>query len=143
MRSFILIIILNLSLFTLTAFENTNSYQNNNDKIIQEIKEVFSKELVSLKKNENHYEYSYFDLDKSLIAVGKYDSHLNSLMKLFEGKYQGEKRLFIVGNQPSTKKYDNSYVAFLLYREPDGENVLLKLRKGDKEWEIVDKMKRK
>lgn len=111
---------------------------NFKEKVINDVKASFTEEFKSLRDKHNVYEYIREDLAKLRIAIGgKKDSHLESLQSLFIGTTYGERRLYIV-REPRTATYDYTFVGYLLYKKPDGTNVLKKIRRGVKEWELVE-----
>jgi hypothetical protein len=116
---------------------------NFKDKIINDVKASFPHELEPLRDKVNVDEYTIDDLSKILKAIGKRDTHVDSLFPMLMGISYGERRLYIVSGQPTTAKYRNSFVGYLLYKKPDGTNVLKKIRRGDKEWEIVEVKEKK
>lgn len=99
-------------------------------------------ELIPLLKDDNSLRYSIDDLQKALVIVGTETSHLKSLLPLFSGASQGVKMLLIVGGkEPLPPKYDNSFVGYFIYKEIDGSNVKITLRRGTTSWDIVSKDK--
>lgn len=129
-------------LVSTSTMADKNESQQFNERVIKDIKQSFSEELKPLEDSQNVLEYNYHDLHKAQVAIGEEESHLNSLTSLFVGDYQGEMKLYIIGNQPS-EKYGNSYLAYFLYKKTNGNNVLVELRKGKKEWEIVSSKEHK
>ncbi|MDQ0888760.1 hypothetical protein QFZ81_003848 [Paenibacillus sp. V4I9] len=116
---------------------------NFKQKVIEDVIASFSKDLAPLVNKHNVAEYTLNDLHKATIAIGKRDTHLESLISLFIGTSYGERRLYIISGQPTTFKYKNSFIGYFLYKEVDGTNVLKIIRRGEKVWEVdeVKKMK--
>jgi hypothetical protein len=99
--------------------------------------------LQANKQNFDPVTYSSNDLKKALIAIGKKDTHLDSLRNLLRGKVLGAKKLYIFTGQPMTSKYQNSFMGYVLYKETDGTNVLEIIRRGEDEWERIEVKKKK
>lgn len=121
-------------------------YKQFNEKVFKDVENAFKNEMQFMLSNKNNFEpimYSSADFKKALFAIGKKDSHLSSLQNIFQGKVLGEKRLYIFSGQPSTTKFKNSFMGYILYKETDGTNILEVIRKGEKEWEIVELKKKK
>jgi hypothetical protein len=116
---------------------------NFKQKVIDDVKASFPKDLEVLKNKDNVAEYTLNDLHKVTLAIGKKDTHLNSLFSLFMGTNYGERRLYIVNGQSPTIKYTNSFIGYLMYKEVDGTNVLKILRRGEQEWEVVEVKEKK
>ena len=118
--------------------EMDECWNNLNQRILHDIKESFP-ELSILDRDKGRVtQYTMDDLHKVIIIEGRETSHLKSLLPLFTGSNQGERRLFIVsGEKAVPPKYENSFVGYLLYKEEDGTNVMVKLRRSDSSWDVV------
>jgi hypothetical protein len=110
-----------------------------NNKIEEDIISSFPL-LKDLKEKDNYYSYKYNDLIKMKIPIGKEDTHLNSLIALFRGTSVGERQLLIISDKYS-KKWDNAFTGYLFYKETDGTNILVKIKRGTKKWEIEKQSK--
>jgi len=137
-----------LLIFTLmntnTTYSSSPSEEDNclnsfRQKILHDIKKDFP-ELSILDRDKGRVtSYSVDDLHKVIIIEGRETSHLKSLLPLFTGSNQGERKLFIVsGEKAIPPKYNNYFVGYLLYKELDGTNVMIKLRKSDTSWDVVN-----
>ena len=137
-----------LLIFTLmntnTTYSSSPSEEDNclnsfRQKVLHDIKKDFP-ELSILDRDKGRVtSYSVDDLHKVLIIEGRETPSLKSLFPLFIGSHQGERRLFIVsGDKPLPPKYDNTFVGYLLYKELDGTNVMIKLRRSDTSWDVVN-----
>lgn len=96
--------------------------------------------LKDLRKKENAWSYDYKDLIKMSLPIGKKDPHLDSLISLFSGTSIGERRLVITSEEYS-EKWGNSLTGYIFYKEINGRNVLLKIKRGPEKWEVVEKRK--
>lgn len=125
------------------TYAYSDSYEsrscNINQLVVKDITGSYP-ELIPFLKDDNSLRYSIDDLQKALIIEGTESSHLKSLFPLFSGASQGEKMLLIVGGmEPLPPKYDNSFVGYFIYKEIDGSNVKVTLRRGTASWDIVSK----
>lgn len=112
---------------------------NFNKRILADIKRSFP-ELTVLQKNGRVIQYAWEDLHKAHIIEGRETTHLKSLLSLFNGSSLGERHLFIVSGETALPpKYDNSFVGYLLYKQIDGANVMIKLRRSASAWDVVSK----
>ncbi len=125
--------------YSSSKLELDECWNSLNQRILHDIKASFP-ELSILDRDKGRVtHYTYDDLYKVIIIEGRETSHLKSLLPLFNGYNQGERRLFIVsGEKAIPPKYDNSYVGYLLYKELDGTNVMIKLRRSDTSWDVVN-----
>lgn len=110
-----------------------------NNKIQEDITSSFPL-IKDLKKKDNTLIFKYNDLIKMVIPIGKEDTHLNSLIKFFHGTSIGERQLLITTDRYN-RKSDNNFTGYVYYKELNGTNVLLKLKRGTKRWEVVQKSK--
>ncbi|WP_071395115.1 hypothetical protein [Bacillus tuaregi] len=106
-----------------------------NNKIQQDIESSYPV-LKELKEKDSALVYKYNDLIKMRVPIGKEDSHLNSLIALFHGTSIGNRQLLIISDKYS-QKWGNAFTGYVFYKEIDGTNVLLKIKRGDKVWEVV------
>lgn len=125
--------------YSSSRLEKDECWNNFYQKILHDIKTSFP-ELSILDRDKGRVtHYTMDDLHKVIIIEGRETSHLKSLLPLFTGSNQGERRLFIVsGGKAIPPKYDNSFVGYLLYKELDGTNVMIKLRRSDTSWDVVN-----
>lgn len=96
--------------------------------------------LKELKEKDSALIYKYDDLIKMKIPIGKEDTHLNSLISLFRGTSIGDRQLLISSVEYSTK-WGNAYTGYLFYKEINGTNVLLEIKRREKVWEVVKQHK--
>lgn len=110
-----------------------------NQKIQEDIE--FSYPLLKqLKRRDSAYIYTYDDLIKMKVPIGEEDTHLNSLIALFSGASIGERQLLIVSENYS-EKWGNAFTGYLFYKQLDGTNVILKMKRGDKVWVVIKQNK--
>ncbi|MCQ6276374.1 hypothetical protein JMM81_15775 [Bacillus sp. V3B] len=128
--------------YSASSLEKDECWKNLNQRILHDIKVNFP-ELSILDQDKGRVtQYTMDDLHKVIIIEGRETSHLKSLLPLFTGSNQGERKLFIVSGEESIPpKYDNSFVGYLLYKELDGTNVMIKLRRSDTSWDVVSSRK--
>jgi hypothetical protein len=142
--TFILVIFLgNINItYASSRIKNDECWSNLNKRILDDIKKSFP-ELTVLQKNEGRVtQYYWDDLHKTILINGRETTHIKSLLPLFTGSSQGEKQLFIVsGEKALPPKYDNSFVGYMLFKQIDGTNVMIKLRRSDTAWDVVGKRK--
>lgn len=74
------------------------------------------------------------------VPIGKEDTHLNSLIALFKGTSIGDRQLLIISDK-YCPKWGNAFTGYFFYKEIDGINVFLEIKRGDKVWEIVKQNK--
>lgn len=110
-----------------------------NNKIQQDIESSYPV-IKELKEKDSVLVYKYNDLIRIRVPIGKEDSHLNSLIALFHGTSIGERQLLIISEKYS-QKWGNAFTGYVFYKEIDGTNVLLKIKRGDKVWEVVKQSK--
>jgi hypothetical protein len=110
-----------------------------NNKIKKDIESSYPV-IKELKEKDSVLVYKYNDLNRMRVPLGKEDSHLNSLIALFHGASIGERQLLIVSEKYS-RKWGNAFTGYVFYKEIDGTNVLLKIKRGDKVWEVVKQSK--
>ncbi|MCR2822256.1 hypothetical protein [Lederbergia panacisoli] len=120
-----------------STFENC--YKNFNNTIHQDILISFPM-LKELAERDDTWNYSYEDLIKMNAILGKEDSHLISLVELFRGTSIGERQLIIVNGKYSPN-WGNAFTGYLFYKDVKGVNILLEIKRGKKEWEVVKKRK--
>lgn len=87
--------------YSSSRLEMDECWNNLNQRILHDIKADFS-ELSILDQDKGRVtHYTYDDLHKVIIIEGRETSHLKSLLPLFTGSNQGERRLFIVSGEKS------------------------------------------
>ncbi|MCQ6275433.1 hypothetical protein JMM81_10725 [Bacillus sp. V3B] len=104
-----------------------------NNEIQKDIKNSFPL-LKQIEKKSN--EYSYDDISEMMLDLRKRNEHLESLMALFYGSSIGDRKLIIID-----KNLDNSSSGYLFYKELDGTNVLLEIKREEKNWKVINKRK--
>lgn len=107
---------------------------------IKETREEYSRLVTNdvlhsfdLFNNEDMENYIYFtarDLWKNQFLVGN-NEMFNSLKKLMAGSYRGEKRLYFIERNPN--------IGYILFRNVDNQNVMVKVHRGENEWVEVEK----
>ncbi|WP_257351539.1 hypothetical protein [Pseudalkalibacillus decolorationis] len=139
-KHYVYILLVGLFLFNVTDVEAKQPSEaiviectKFNSAVLLDIKRSFPELNVLDDEKEKVLDYTLRDLQKAKIAVGKNDRHINSLLRYFEGGSIGERRLFILGGQPS-EKYESNIAGYLLYKEIDGTNVFVKLRLTKDKW---------
>lgn len=110
-----------------------------NDKVQEDLAASFPL-INELKNKDGAWSYNYHDLVEMVIPIGKKDSHLDSLIFLFFGSSIGDRQLIITSVDYS-EKWDNSFTGYLFYKEIDGSNVLITIKRGPEKWEVVKKSK--
>ncbi|MBD1383445.1 hypothetical protein [Metabacillus arenae] len=110
-----------------------------NDKVQQDIISSFPF-LKNLKKNDSALTFSYEELIKMRIPLGEEETHLNSLISLFHGTSIGNRHLLII-NDKYSEKWQNSFTGYLFYKELNGTNILLTIKRGPQKWEVVKRSK--
>ncbi|MBU8917783.1 hypothetical protein BGM25_17250 [Bacillus sp. FJAT-29953] len=136
-KFFVLLLVFQATCFPVTA--NSACYDLLNKKVQEDIQTSYPF-LKNLMKKDNAWNYDYEDLIKMGLPIGKKDSHLDSLISLFSGTYIGEKRLIITSGKYS-EKWGNSFTGYIFYKEINGLNVLIKIKRGPEKWEVVEKSK--
>jgi hypothetical protein len=122
-----------------SGFEKEECWNNLNQRILHDIKTDFPVLSILDQDASRVTQYTMDDLHKVIIIEGGETSHIKSLLPLFTGSNQGERRLFIIsGDKSIPPKYDNSFVGYLLYKELDGTNVMINLRRSDTSWDVVN-----
>jgi hypothetical protein len=122
-----------------TSLKNDECWCNLNKRILEDIKRSFP-ELIVLQNYGKVTKYDYHDLYKAGIIEGRETQHIKSLKPLFAGANQGDRHLYIVsGEKELPPKYNNSFVGYMLYKQIDGKNVMIKLRRSDSAWDVVSK----
>jgi hypothetical protein len=124
-----------------TSLKNDECWCNLNKRILADIKISFP-ELIVLQNDSKVTHYNHHDLYKTVIIEGRKTKHIESLEPLFIGSSQGDRHLYIVSGQEFLPpKYDNSFVGYMLYKQINGTNVMIKLRRSESAWEVVSKQK--
>lgn len=141
--SFIFVLILLFQSLKPDVFASSQTFDNCiyllNNKIKHDIESSYPL-LKELKERDSALVYKYNDLVKMRVPIGKEDTHLNSLIALFHGTSIGERQLLIISEKYS-QKWGNAFTGYVFYKELDGTNVLLKIKRGDKVWEVVKQSK--
>jgi hypothetical protein len=141
--SFIIALVLPFQSVKPDVFASSQTFDNCmyllNNKIQQDIESSYPV-LKELKEKDSVLVYKYNDLVKMRVPIGKEDTHLNSLIALFHGISIGERQLLIISDKYS-QKWGNAFTGYVFYKEVDGTNVLLKIKRGDKVWEVVKQSK--
>lgn len=86
-------------------------------------------QLIEELSSNNSFYFTASELWKSEFLTEQ-DPYIDSLKKLMTGKYQGEKRLYFLNQEPST--------GYILYKDIDDNNVMLTIQKKDNSWIITD-----
>jgi len=137
--SFIFVLILLFQSLNHDVFASSRTFDKCmhllNNKIQEDIELSYSV-LKELKEKDSALIYKYNDLIKMRIPIGKEDTHLNSLIVLFRGTSIGDRQLLIISDKYSPK-WGNAFTGYLFYKEIDGTNVLLEIKRGEKVWEVV------
>lgn len=127
-----------VSITNMSCEESKEEYTRQfNSLVIEDVKKSFEENLTPLITGRPT-EYDSSDIHKAKLAVGIKNRFLDSLGELLSGVSLGERKLYIVGGQPQTMKYQNRFIGFLLYKKLNGKNVLVKIRRGEKQWEVVE-----
>lgn len=144
------LILMNIFLNFNATYASNNSLNidecssNFNKRILDDIKGSFPELKILQEKQETGKvtKYDYYDIHKAIIIEGRETTHIRSLLPLFSGTSLGIRHLFIVsGEEALPPKYDNSFIGYMVYKQTDGTNVLIKLRRSDKAWEVGSKQK--
>ncbi|MDQ0857532.1 hypothetical protein [Bacillus sp. V2I10] len=134
--SSILVLMLSFQLLNYDVFARSQSNDKRmkllNDKITKDIERSFPS-LSNIKSEDNAYIFSYSDLIKMMISIGRNDTHLNSLISLFNGTSIGDSQLLIINDEYS-HKWGNLLTGYIFYKETDGTNVLIKIKRGSNKW---------
>ncbi|MEO2075959.1 MAG: hypothetical protein ABGX20_11365 [Bacillus sp. (in: firmicutes)] len=126
------------------SLKNDECSSNLNKRILDDTQGSFPELKILQEKQETGKvtKYNLDDFHKAIIIEGRESSHIKSLLPLFSGTSLGDRHLFIVsGEEALPPKYDNSFIGYLIYKQTDGANVMIKLRRTDKVWEVVSKQK--
>ncbi|MCM3185985.1 hypothetical protein [Priestia megaterium] len=141
----IVIAALNSSFLQAKKLSKEECRERFNEKVVQDIKSSFPELKVLDNPNDYIQEYSHSDLDKAMMATGGTAApYIEPVYQLFSGAFTGDPKFFIA--QPddiaATDKYDSGFVGYFLYKT-DQTNIMIKLRPGEKSWDIVENKKAK
>lgn len=134
----------NVTFASYNSLKNDECSSNLNKRVLDDIKESFPELKILQEKQETGKvtKYDYYDFHKAIIIEGRETTHIKSLLPLFSGTSLGNRHLFIVSEgEALPPKYDNSFIGYMVYKQTDGTNVMIKLRRSDKAWELVSKQK--
>ena len=134
----------NVACASYNSLKNNDCSSNFNKRILDDIKESFPELKILQEKQEigKVAKYDYNDFHKAIIIEGRETTHIKSLLPLFSGASLGNRHLFIVsGEEALPPKYDNSFIGYMVYKQTDGTNVMIKLRRSENAWEVVGKQK--
>jgi hypothetical protein len=134
----------NVTYASSNSLKNDDCSSNLNERILDDLRGSFPELKILQEKQETGKvtKYDYYDFHKAIIIEGRETTHINSLLPLFSGTSIGNRHLFIVsGEEVLPPKYDNSFIGYMVYKQTDGTNVMIKLRRSDKAWEVVSKQK--
>jgi hypothetical protein len=114
------------------SLKNDECSRNFNKRILEDMKESFPELKILHNKQEKGKD----------IVEGRETTHIKSLLPLFTGTSLGNRHLFIISVEEALPpKYDNSFVGYMVYKQTDGTNVMIKLRRSDTAWEVISKQK--
>ncbi|WP_077213340.1 hypothetical protein [Bacillus dakarensis] len=133
-----LLLFLAFNPFSIYAKDNkngTDECQQMLDEARQEYIKLVMNDVLSsfdLIKGNNSDQYTYFtayDIWKNQVLMGENEMY-SSLKKLMAGTYRGEKRLYFFDRNPES--------GYILYKNVDNQNVMVKINRTENEWVIAE-----
>ncbi|QIZ08593.1 hypothetical protein HFZ78_19305 [Priestia megaterium] len=115
------------------TFEDCMTQLNN--EIQKDIKKSFPL-LEQFEGANNAQSYNYNDISKMILNSGKRNKQIESLMALFYGTSIGDRELIVMNND-----IEKATSGYLFYKELNGTNVLLEIKKEEKSWKVINKRK--
>ncbi|MCY8235450.1 hypothetical protein [Priestia endophytica] len=115
------------------TFEDCMTQLNN--EIQKDIKKSFPL-LEQIEGQNNARRYDYDDISKMILNSRKRNKDLEFLMALFYGTSIGDRELIVMHNN-----IENASSGYLFYKELNGTNVLLKIKREEESWKVINKRK--
>ena len=92
--------------------------------------EVLATYNIDLEKEEQVISYDINDLRKISILTGRNETSLEGIYQQFESISLGQKQLFFLNG--------NTDIAYILYKDPQYNNVMIKLTRGEGKWNVEE-----
>ncbi len=108
-----------------------------NEEIQQDLYLSFP-DLKVIEEDHHHWHYTYEEIAKKIGKSNKRDRRLESLIQLFHGSSLGNKHLLVLKNNHTHSLADASR-GYIYYKEVNGTNVLLEIKRNKKKWKVVKK----
>jgi hypothetical protein len=94
--------------------------------------------LKEIEENNERWTFTYKDLSRLISRREKRDRQLESLLTLFRGASMGDKHLIIIKDSKDSTISDSKR-GYLYYKELNGTNILLEIKRNKQKWKVVKK----